>query len=504
MKLLTQKVATRTPLEQKLIIDLANDIAQSPEKINHLGDMFVTDANQANGLSDDEYAAIQTHLQMWLGSTLTIENRMRLAFEHAKNAFDNAQDPVTGTALATGVRVEKAVGVFAQTIGKYALASFIGFTALFAMFLGLVLFGAFAVSLHHPLTFSNIDIAYGGLPLLCLALAWNFSGWTRFLFVVFGITTGIPAAILITADVMERLLPHEFAVALVAGGGILACIELFSFTAIQGLLSIVTRFFPNVHKDWLVNKGRILIMFLFIHVGIFSVLLSLKTPLIFRLLICVPTFFALASQMGLSGYEFGEEARQRARKTTRLFGALSTIVFVAIIGALAAHWLGKSFSDVVGWIMGSRIVQSILIFSGAGFLLWKAVRRMEEVSRETSVETGMPKSIDYRRNWWLRSVALILVLGLASWPWIESDINAHYAAEAPASLPAKLINQMTAPAPQPTVQPPAPSAPVSAQVIAPVPVSGTRATQPRRRSQKISASECAGYSYEWRRDLECE
>src|SRR3989338_10425292 len=99
--------------------------------------------------------------------------------------------------------------------------------------------------------------------------------------------------------------------------------------------------------------------------------------------------------MGLSGYEFNEEARQRARKTLRLFSVLTILVFAAVIVVLVTELQGKSIQDVLGWISGSRIVQSVLIFSGAVLLLWKPVRRMEELRREISVETGMPKNIDY-------------------------------------------------------------------------------------------------------------
>lgn len=491
MRLLTQKVATRSPLEQKLIIDLVNDIAQKPEKINHLGEMFLTDINRASGLSDEDYFAIRTHLQLWLGSTLTFENKVRLAIEHAKHVFDNAKDPATGALLATGERFEMAVGTFAQTIGRFVLASAIGFTALFAMFLGLVLLGAFGVSLTRPIEASSLDVLFLAPCLLSLALAWNCAGWTRFLLVVLGITTGIPGVIFVTTDVMERLTPNEFAVALVAGGGILACLELFSFTAIQGLLSLVTRFFPNLEKDWLVNKGRILIMFIAIHVGIFMILLSVSTPWLLRLVICVPTFFALASQMGLSGYDFGEEARLRARKTMRLFSALTTLVFIAVVVTLVCQLQGKSMSDVLGWIMGSRILQSVLILSGVGFVVAKIVRLMEIARRRTV--NGIPTEILYRTNWWLRAVGIILVLGLASWPWIGSDINAHYEKKTQASSPLNWFSGIFAPLP--VVQQGVSNASVISQPVAPAAPASSRAQQKKPVSHSRSSKMCESLGY---------
>lgn len=495
--------------ERQFLRDFIQDISANAPRINMLGKEL--NAKAVDGCFDQEtIETIIQHVQTWMGATLTLENKIRQAFTRAKRVLEGT----AGATATVGNRVEMAIGEIAGAAGKIALASAFGLTTLFIMLLAIVLFGAFGVNLDRPLAVSWMD-GLNFIPVVLLTVvAWGFTtGWLRFLLTVFAIAIGIPATILLTADLIGQLTPSEFAIALVAGAGFLACLELFSFTAIQGLLSLVTRFLPDIHKDWLVNKGRILIMFIAIHVGIFMMLLAVKTPLLLRFLICVPTFFALASQMGLSGYEFGEEARQRARKTLRLFGGLTIIVFIAVIVVLVCQLQNVSLANMFGWVTESRIVQSVLILSGAGFVAAKVVRRLEETSRTTT--NGVVTEKLYRRNNWLRGIGIILVLGLTLWPWIGSDINARFEKKAPSSPLTTWFNQMTVPTPaavpvsqttsrsvlQPKKQS---SVPATVQAAAPERVPPKRAEEGGfQKKADLTAEECAGYSFEWRQELHC-
>ncbi|MCX6714251.1 MAG: hypothetical protein NTX72_00355 [Candidatus Uhrbacteria bacterium] len=431
--------------EQRKGRDLLSDLASRPSRINTLGMHFVV-ADGETQFSAEQIASIYEYVQTWMGATLTVENQIRHAFTRAKAILEGVTGTAATTAAPVANRLEDAIGTVAHAAGKIALASAIGFTALFAMFLSLVMLGAFGVSLTRPIEASSLDVLFLMPCLLSLALAWNFAGWTRFLFVVLGITTGIAGTVFVTADVMERLTPNEFATALVAGGGILACLELFSFTAIQGLLSLVTRFFPNLEKDWLVNKGRILIMFIAIHVGIFMVLLSVSTPWLLRLVICVPTFFALASQMGLSGYEFTEEARQNAAKTMRLFRALTLIVFLVTVIVLISQNSGTPFSKVKEWFENSKITQFVAILCTAGPLIALAVRWLHIKKRRS--ENGVDVEILRRPpNKWVWGMGFVLLMFLATWTWTGSHINAFFEKKTQASSSADWLAVLFAPPP---------------------------------------------------------
>lgn len=499
--IISRSLAVLPEHEQRYLRDFIQDIAKNAKHINMLGDEFAGKEDVDGRFKKEDVDAIVQHVQTWMGATLTFENKIRQALARAKHVLEGT----AGVTTTVGTRVETAIGEVAGAAGKIALASLFGLTVLFAMLLVIVLLGAFGVNLDRPLAVSWVDSLYF-IPVIVLSVvAGRFvTGWLRYLFVVLATATGIPAMIFLTANVMGRLTPSEFAIALVAGGGILACLELFSFTAIQGLLSLVTRFLPDIHKDWLVNKGRILIMFIAIHVGIFMMLLAVKTPLMLRLLICVPTFFALASQMGLSGYEFGEEARQRARKTLRLFGGLTIIVFVAVIVVLICQLQNVSLGIVFGWITESRILQSVLILLAAGFVVAKIVRRLEETSRTTT--SGVVTERLFRRNNWLRGIGIVLVLGLALWPWIGSDINARFEKKAPSNPLMSWFTQVTNPAPRmvpASSQTIVPSVPAAVQEVVPAQVPAKRAAGKRQKKTGLTAEECAEHSYEWRQELGC-
>lgn len=476
--------------KRQLLRDFIQDIKTNAAYINMLGKEFNVKA--VDGCFDEEtIETIVQHVQTWMGATLTLENKIRQALARAKHVLEGTTDPM-------GKRVESAIGEVAGAAGKIALESLFGLTTLFVMFLAIVLLGAFGVSLDRPLAVSWVDGLYFVPTILYLVLGFALieKGWLRFLFVVLAIASGIPALIILVADVAGRLTPTEFAVALVAGGGILACIELFSFTTFQALLSLVTRFLPNLHKDWLVNKGRILVMFIAIHAGIFMILLAVKTPWLLRLLICVPTFFALGSQMGLGAYEFNEEVRQNAAKTMRLFRVLTILVFIAVAAVLVGYLLDTSLNGVLEWIAGSRIIRSVLIFVGVGYLAWKAVRRSEEKSRTT--KAGVVTEILYKPNpnWWVRGIAFILVLGLALWPWIGSGINAHFEQKAPSRSRHRAAATVLTPASPQII-------PSVAQPIVPEQIPVKRSVPKRQKEFFMSAEECARHTYEWQKDFGC-
>lgn len=423
MTLLSKAASKQSPLENKLIIDLAQDIANDPVKINHLAERFLTQANRTSGLSHEDVRAIMTHMEMWQGSKLTLQNKIRLALDHARHVFENARDR-TGRLLPLAERREQAIGVFVHAIGKWTLVTLTVLIALFATSLFHMIAGAFFINLEQP-TGLSLNDALAFIPVLIgFVLILLTEGWTRFFMWVLTASVTIPAFVLLIVDAMERLAPNEFAVALVAFGGFLACAELFSFTAIQALLGILTQFFPNIQKDWLVNKGRILIMFIAIHMGIFIILLSVNAPWLLRILICVPTFFALASQMGLSAYDFGEEARLRARKTMRLFSSLTLVTFVVTVGVLVLQHNHLTVLGVFAFIMSSRVLQSVVILALAGYVAAIAVRRIEVSGR--TIENGIVTETTYKRMNWLRISAFVIVLILVAYPWYKGAVDTFY------------------------------------------------------------------------------
>ena len=348
-----------------------------------------------------------------------------------------------------------------------------------------MILGAFGVNLDRPLAVSWVNGLYFIPAIVFAGLVVGFEKWLRFLFVVLTIMTGIPAVIFLLADAMGRLAPNEFAIGLVLGGGFLAIIELHLFTVIQGLLSLVTRFFPGMHKDWLVNKGRVLIMFIGIHVGIFIILLTVKTPLLLRLLMCVPTLIAIASQMGLTGYEFNEEARQRAGKTMRLFKTLSVIVFIATVAVIFSQHAGASFGALWLHVKGSHITQFILwiVIGGPIFALaarWLHIKERVKTNGIVTETTLRPP------NKWIWGGAVLLLFVLATWTWTGEYVDEFFEKKAPSNPLTSWITHAMTPASQPVTPP----APASGQVIAaPAPVSGTRAVHRKSEKRDTSGSE---------------
>lgn len=494
--IISRSLAVLPEHEQRYLRDFIQDIAKNAKHINMLGDEFAGKEDVDGRFKKEDVDAIVQHVQTWMGATLTFENKIRQALARAKHVLEGT----AGVTTTVGTRVETAIGEVAGAAGKIALASLFGLTVLFAMFLVIVLLGAFGVNLDRPLAVSWVDSLYFVPVSIFMGCAKYFKNWLRFLFVVLATATGIPAMIFLTANVMGRLTPSEFAIALVAGGGILACLELFSFTAIQGLLSLVTRFLPDIHKDWLVNKGRILIMFIGIHVGIFMILLAVKTPLMLRLLICVPTFFALASQMGLSGYEFGEEARQRARKTMWLFSSLATITFIVFVAVIILQNTNTSFKTLWSFVAESHIVQFVLCIIIGGPVVALAARWLHIKERKTT--NGVVTEIIRRPpNKWIWGGAILFLLIIATWTWTGKYIDGFFDKKNPSmQSTASSVTAPKSPISQPILRS---SVPAAVQEVVPAQVPAKRAAGKRQKKTGLTAEECAEHSYEWRQELEC-
>lgn len=479
--IISRTLAVLAEHEQRYLRDFIQDIARNANYINLLGEEFVGKEDADGRFKQEDIDAIVQHVQTWMGATLTFENKIRQALARAKHVLEGT----AGVTTTVGTRVETAIGEVAGAAGKIALASLFSLTTLFALFLTLVILGAFGVNLDRPLAVSWVNGLYFIPAIVFAGLVVGFEKWLRFLFVVLTIMTGIPAVIFLLADAMGRLAPNEFAIGLVLGGGFLAIIELHLFTVIQGLLSLVTRFFPGMHKDWLVNKGRVLIMFIGIHVGIFIILLTVKTPLLLRLLMCVPTLIAIASQMGLTGYEFNEEARQRAGKTMRLFKTLSVIVFIATVAVIFSQHAGASFGALWLHVKGSHITQFILwiVIGGPIFALaarWLHIKERVKTNGIVTETTLRPP------NKWIWGGAVLLLFVLATWTWTGEYVDEFFEKKAPSNPLTSWITHAMTPASQPVTPP----APASGQAIAaPAPVSGIRAVRRKGAKSDTSGSE---------------
>lgn len=354
-------------------------------------------------------------------------------------------------ALKNGVGLWAAVGVFGQTVGKWVLRVAIGLIIMFVLALALFLTGGFILDAAHPIA-------------------------TYFVLI----------------------------------GGAVMIVELLVLTPIQATLSLIQGLFPSwaqgKDQDWLVNKGRILITLIGIHVSVLMILIFLGVPQEYRLAICGSTALAIAIHMGLMANDGAAEAQQRTKKTLRWFGHISVVNFITVI-TLGILWSQQiTGKQAIKYFQDSKILSSLIILAVAGFIVSKVVRRLEETGRTTAANGVVTEKL-YRRNWWLRSVGIIFVLGLASWPWIGSDINARFEKKAPSNPLTSWFTQVTMPAPATVSAPqpiPQPSAPAAVQVNVPDRAPVARVPKRSRRAlQKFDMADCPNVSYEWQQEMGC-
>ncbi len=264
----------------------------------------------------------------------------------------------------------------------------------------------------------------------------------------------ITAAIVFLIGGLFLAADNSFAIPLVLFGGGIMIAELFSFTPIQASFDALKAMLPSLkekEEDWLVNKGRILIMFIGLHMAILMMLLFVGASPVYRFAIFISTIIAISINMGLNAYGFKEEARLRTRRTLRLFGLISTFMFAVIFGIVFLKVNGYTAVDVKNYFMGSKVLMSLLILVASGYAVAKIVRKIEVVNRETL--HGEVINLEYRSNWWLRSIGIAFVLLLAAWPWVGDDINAFFAKKAPSVVSAPVREQPKRIVVQPEVAP---------------------------------------------------
>jgi hypothetical protein len=294
---------------------------------------------------------------------------------------------------------------------------------------------------------------------------------------------------------------NSLAIPLVLFGGGIMIAELFSFTPIQASLDVLKAMLPSLkekEEDWLVNKGRILIMFIGLHMAILMMLLFIGASPTYRFAIFISTITAIAINMGLNAYGFKEEARLRTRRTLRLFGVISTFMFAVIFGIVFLKVNGYTAVDVKDYFMASKLLTSLLVLVVSGYAVAKIIRKIEVVNRETL--HGEVINLEYRSNWWLRGVGIAFVLFLAAWPWVGDDINAFFAKKTPGTLLTTVREQ-----PKPVAAQPVVAAPVVEEVTQ---VSEKKHTYQKSSVKKPRAEdECDSYkdySAAARKRLGCE
>ncbi len=421
-----ETMAKLQPHEQRKGQDLLSDIAADAKKINLLGKTFQLLSGQSV-FTAAQVASVYEYVQTWQGSKLTFQTEVLHALREAKELLRSASSVMADDAPPFAKRLEQAIGKVAYAAGEYASKMAVFTVSLFVMFLSFVLISAFYPNLKAPMVLTVWDSMYL-LPVVVYGLiaVW-FRGWLGFLFGTFAALSLVPAIVFIVANAVGCTQVVELLAMIMVSCGFTACLMLYFLTPAQLVLSFVTQFIPTLDKDWLVNKGRIIMMFIATHVAIMTIMVAFKTPLHLRFIIPVITLFALAVQMGLAGYGFPNAARNRAYKTMQMLGRLSTATTIALVVLVVLSLFGKSPDDIKESVSANLFYQSIVILVVCGFVVSLIVQWMEWTPQ------GNPAVLVPKVNPWIRSVAGLIVLVCVLWPWIGPSVEAWHKAPPKAS-----------------------------------------------------------------------
>lgn len=501
-RLLAEFASKKSPLEQKLAIDLAKDIANDSTKINELAASFLTDTNRLDGLTQEDFMAIQIQLQMWCGSTLTNENKFRLAFDHAKHVFGNTIHPDTGAVLNTAERLERAVGVLVHKAGAWTVYLGVTLVTVFVTALILFLFGGFFVDVANTvpnvpektLSWSWIAYTIFSLPTIVFGMIWVTRKTGSFTAKIFR----IPIILILVVTLLCVFVPvwndsssKTYAVAVVSLSILVMIAEMLLCTIVEASFSlpIIQFVFKNFKEESLKDKGRMFCTIIGIVGALVIGLILLGTTQLERpAILGVLVLLAIAINFGLTATGAKDEANKRTQRTLRFVGWIGIGIVLLVLAPVVISIFGWHPRETLNELFNRDWFQAVMLGLALFVFLLLVIVLLIHFSMARR-ENGTVEWFITSKHRSLSAFLLLIALGLSGavggWYYMKKDAETKN--RQAGSLFMHLLDHITTPAPAPVVS--SPILPVQKQPAVtsspiPTPFATTKHTVHRRHRER--------------------